>query len=715
MRNFTKKHHLMLLSNFTHTLQNLSTCICRKGRSHVAKTTLALSALTMLAPANASAQGWPANFKGVMLQGFYWNSYSDTNWSVLEKQADELSEYFKLIWIPQSGYCGGQSMGYNDLYWFNNYNSSFGTEAELRSMIKTFKAKGLGTIADVVINHRGTLTNWVDFPVETYNGQTYKMESTDICADDDGGKCKAWADKNGYKLSSNKDTGESWDGMRDLDHNSSNVQTIVKAYLNFLLNDLGYAGFRYDMVKGYDGKFTGIYNNAAKPTYSVGEYWDGNANTVKNWMNKTKVGNSIMSGAFDFTFRYSCRDAANGQNWSKLDNGGINTDDAYKRYAVTFVENHDVEYRSESEPQDPIKRDTVAVNAFMLAMPGTPCVFLKHWQDCKNDIKNMILLRNLVGISNTSSWTKERGNYNIYVVETTGDNGKLLAAVGKLANKYTKAGYALAAEGHHWRYFLPASSEMAWPSLPSGTYYDESLRTTLRAISANSSAKLVYTTDGTEPTATNGKQVSNGAIVKIPEGNITFKVGLLSNGKVTGVQTRSYNHAKFNAYDIKVYVNVDKVGWTKINRWSWGGDESHNSVKAWPGDQMTTTTTIAGKKWYEYATSINTATDEVSFVFSTGTGDPQTVDVPQVKHTTYLEVQNEKSGDKYMVKDVTEQITSGVNAIVADNAAATAPTHVVALDGRTVRTFSKHVSTEEATSALPAGLYIVNGKKVVVE
>ena len=614
----------------------------------------------MLAPTEANAQGWPANFKGVMLQGFYWNSYSDTNWSVLEKQADELSEYFKLIWIPQSGYCGGQSMGYNDLYWFNNYNSSFGTEAELRSMIKTFKAKGLGTIADVVINHRGTLTNWVDFPVETYNGQTYKMESTDICADDDGGECKAWADKKGYKLSSNNDTGEGWGGMRDLDHNSSNVQTIVKAYLNFLLNDLGYAGFRYDMVKGYDGKFTGIYNNAAKPTYSVGEYWDGNANTVKNWMNKTKVGNSIMSGAFDFTFRYSCRDAANGQNWSKLANGGINTDNAYKRYAVTFVENHDVEYRSESEPQDPIKRDTVAVNAFMLAMPGTPCVFLKHWQDCKNDIKNMILLRNLVGISNTSSWTKKNANGNIYVVETTGDNGKLLAAVGKLANKYA----------------APA---------------------------------------GTEPTATNGKKVSNGAIVKIPEGNITFKVGLLSNGKVTGVQTRSYNHAKFNAYDIKVYVNLDKVGWTKINRWSWGGDGSHNSVKAWPGDQMTTTTTIAGKKWYEYATSINTATDEVSFVFSTGTGDPQTVDVPQVKHTTYLEVQNEKSGDKYMVKDVTEQITSGVNAIVADNAAATAPTHVVALDGRTVRTFSKHVSTEEATLALPAGLYIVNGKKVVVE
>lgn len=58
----------------------------------------------------------------------------------------------------------------------------------------------------------------------------------------------------------------------------------------------------------------------------------------------------------------------------------------------------------------------------------------------------MILLRNLVGISNTSSWTKKNSTYNIYVVETTGDNGKLVAAVGKLANKYTLAGYALAAE-----------------------------------------------------------------------------------------------------------------------------------------------------------------------------------------------------------------------------------------------------------------------------
>ena len=165
-----------------------------------------------------------------------------------------------LVWLPQSANCGGTSMGYDDLYWFpGHYNSSFGTEAQLRSLISTFKAKGIGTIADVVINHRKNVSSWVDFPKETYKGVTYEMKSTDICANDDGGKTKTWASQNGYSLSTNNDTGEGWDGMRDLDHKSENVQTIVKAYLDFLLNDLGYTGFRYDMVKGYTISCGGFY------------------------------------------------------------------------------------------------------------------------------------------------------------------------------------------------------------------------------------------------------------------------------------------------------------------------------------------------------------------------------------------------------------------------------------------------------------------------
>ena len=141
---------------------------------------LALLLTLHLSLSTASAQGWPADYKGVMLQGFFWDSYNDSRWARLEKQSDDLATTFDLVWVPQSGNCGGQSMGYDDLYWFDNYSSSFGDEEQLRSMIKTFKQKGIGTIADVVINHRKNVSNWVDFPKESYKGVTYQMTSTDI-------------------------------------------------------------------------------------------------------------------------------------------------------------------------------------------------------------------------------------------------------------------------------------------------------------------------------------------------------------------------------------------------------------------------------------------------------------------------------------------------------------------------------------------------------
>lgn len=210
-------------------------------------------------------------------------------------------------------------MGYMPYYYFNQ-NSSFGTEAELRSLITKFKAAGIGAIADVVINHRNT-EGWYTFPAETYKGVTYQMQSTDICKNDDGGTTATQAATNGVSLSNNNDEGEDWDGCRDLDHKSANVQKIIKAYLKYLKDDLGYTGFRYDMVKGFDGSHVADYNDATGVEYSVGEYWDGN-DKIESWINRTNK----KSAAFDFQFRYNVRDAIGvrdnkivaAPNWTKL-------------------------------------------------------------------------------------------------------------------------------------------------------------------------------------------------------------------------------------------------------------------------------------------------------------------------------------------------------------------------------------------------------------
>ncbi|XOO53212.1 hypothetical protein ACMZ4Y_00370 [Prevotella histicola] len=49
------------------------------------------------------AQGWPGHDHSVMLQGFYWDSFQETQWTNLEKMADDFADYFNLVWVPQSG------------------------------------------------------------------------------------------------------------------------------------------------------------------------------------------------------------------------------------------------------------------------------------------------------------------------------------------------------------------------------------------------------------------------------------------------------------------------------------------------------------------------------------------------------------------------------------------------------------------------------------
>lgn len=612
-----------------------------------------------------AAEGWPANYGGVMLQGFYWDSFTDTRWSTLEAQANELSSAFSLIWVPQSAKAASNpSMGYNPLYFYNQ-NSSFGNEAELKSMINTFKDKGLLTIADIVVNHRGNVSNWVDFPTETnpYDGKTYQMNSTDIVANDDGGATKNWAKDNGYQLSNNNDTGEDFPGLRDLDHKSENVRNNVKAYLIYLLNYLGYTGFRYDVAKGFSASYFGEYNQAAAPQFSVGEYWDGNASAVKTWINGTKVDNTIQSAAFDFPFRYTVRDAINNNDWTKLGGTSVMSDTNYRRYSVTFVENHDTERRANAA-QDPITRDTLAANAFLLGMPGTPCVFLKHWQAYKPEIAAMIAARKAAGITNTSTYSnmaRSKGYYANLV------NSKLLVAVGNNVQDYKpNDNYIEILSGYHYRYFLHKNAEIAWVDKASGEY-NLPLNVKLSAISADANAQLVYTLDGSEPTVSSTK-VASGTSIDIT-GACTLKVGLLIGSTVSSIITREYTINSFQPYDITIYVNTDKVGWSNVNFWTWGGDGTHAPTNSnWPGDKVSSTTTINGKQWYAKTYTINSASDCVNFVFSTGTGSPQTIDINDINETTYFEISTDTEGGKNKINDVTsttdiEQIMESQNPL----------------------------------------------------
>lgn len=664
--------------------------------------------IALLSSINMFAQGWPANYSGVMLQGFSWDSYDYSQWTVLDKQADDMKGFIDLVWLPQSGKCieTTKVMGYKPYYYFNQ-NSSFGTEGELRSLIAKFKANGIGAIADVVVNHRNT-DGWYAFPAETYKGVTYQMLSTDICKNDDGGSTAIQAKKDGVSLSNNYDEETDFGGCRDIDHKSENVQKIIEAYLKFLKEDIGYTGFRYDMVKGFSGSHVADYNDATGVKFSVGEYWDGNPSII-NWINSTNK----KSAAFDFQFRYNVRDAVgvkdnkivSSPNWSKLKSDyNLMHDATYRQYAITFVENHDMQYRSKDEPLDPLKRDTLAANAYMLAMPGTPCVFQPHWRTYKKEIKSMIEARKLAGITNMSNYTNKMAQTACFANETTGNKAKLIVVVGNNTKAYTPGtDYAQILEGYHYRYYLSKSAETAWCNIPSGEY-EAGFKAKLTAVSQNSNAKLVYTTDGTDPTA-KSKQVTNGNTINI-DNTCTLKVGLLNNGTVTGIRTYNYTIKAFEPYTITVYANADQVtNWGSV-MYFYAWNTSGELTEKWPGTAVTATKTLNGKKWYYMDFKIKSKDAIVNIIFNqgNGTGKKQTVDLNAGNSTKYYEITTAQSDDgKYTCKDVTAiwgptgiTGTPTINNTTTDNAWYT-------LSGM-------KLSKKPAES----GVYIHQGKKVII-
>ncbi len=640
---------------------------------------------------NVYAQGWPANYGGVMLQGFYWNSYDDTKWTNLKSQVNDFADNFSLVWLPQSGKCleTSQTMGYMPYYYFNQ-NSSFGTEAELRDLIKTFKGKGIGMVADVVINHHNT-SGWFSFPAEVYKGVTYQLKSTDIVANDDKGKTAKEATKQGVSLSKNNDEGEDWGGCRDLDHKSQNVQTIIKAYLKYLKDDLGYTGFRYDMVKGFSGSHVADYNKSVGIEYSVGEYWDSNAR-IQSWINATLKN----SAAFDFQFRYNVRDAINSNNWAALKStNNLMNDKNWRQYAVTFVENHDMEYRSSSEQQDPIRRDTLAANAYLLAMPGTPCVFFTHWLEYKDEIGAMISARKAAGITNMSDYEVKVATSAYYAVNV---NKTLYAAVGRLDKMENPgADWQKVLSGYHYAYFLNKSLETAFVDKASGIR-DNSFKVKLIAVSKDASAKLVYTTDGTAPTA-KSKQVASGDEITISS-DCVLKVGLLVGGSVKGIITRNYTiqHVEEGSdafeiptpgYTYNAYFVAPATWKNEVKCWAWTKTANYTGG-TWPGVKCYKIGKNGKQYIYQWCYYGTLTTPPASIIFNNN-GSAQTDDFTFV------------NGAYYDIKGKTTGISTPqtIKPAVSSN--------IYSLDGRIVR------RNASSLDGLSKGIYVYQGKKVVVK
>jgi alpha-amylase len=319
--------------------------------------------------------------RDVLLQGFHWSSHQGgidasngtrTSWyRVLSENAAVIrSAGFTRVWFPPPS-DSLAPQGYIPRRW-NCLDSAFGSEAELREAIRALRP--VEAIADVVINHRvGVATSGADFL-----DPPFPDNRAAITRDDESGIGTG-----------NPDTGESHPAGRDLDHTNPGVRQAVKEYLG-RLRGVGFTGWRYDLAKGYHGRFVAEYNEATQPAFSVGEFFDADRQRVTDWIDST----GGRSAAFDFPTRYALFDACKTDDYSRLRTGNAGrvvpggVIGFWPSRAVTFVDNHDTEYRRDEEHRyhnDGTRhfpgRSVDMAYAYLLTHPGIPCVFWSHYFD----------------------------------------------------------------------------------------------------------------------------------------------------------------------------------------------------------------------------------------------------------------------------------------------------------------------------------------------
>jgi len=369
----------------------------------------------------------------IMMQGFHW--YADNKWlnipggwwGMLSSRAAEMGRAgFNLIWLPPA------SIGSYYPTEYYNLRSQWGDKDGMKKAVSSLHSAGMYVLADAVLNHRNGTKDWYDYTSPDW--------PTTVIVQNDEWKGFPGQPNNGK--SSNYDQGQNEVGCRDLDHTQKIVQDEIKIFLRWLRTEIGVDGWRYDMVKGYPPYYVGLYNNATQPMFSIGEYFDGNRQTLTNWIDGTdsNYGKANASTAFDFTTHFNILSAVETDNFSNLNDGGRPSGliGWWPAKAVTFVENHD------TSPRDPnfianatteYKTQRMMGYAYILTHPGTPCVFWPHYFDWgsnyKNQINKLVQIRKNAGISSTSRMAIMQATNGLYAAVIDGDRQRVVVKLGK--------------------------------------------------------------------------------------------------------------------------------------------------------------------------------------------------------------------------------------------------------------------------------------------
>ena len=328
---------------------------------------------------------------GVLIQAFHWDcprvdGCEHAWWPFLQQRIPSLARVgFTSLWLPpvhKAANLSGQSMGYDpydyydlgDLDQKGSVKTWFGSRRELLDLLEHAHAHGLTVLADMVINHNNGADAMDVNPITGASRWTrFRPKSGRFPRD--------WE-------SFHPSPYETWDDatfgdMPDLAHRHPFVYGQLLTLARWLVEEIGFDGFRYDFVKGYGSwmvtaiqEYRYVRGGTPFKPFGVAENWSS-ARTIDNWTAETNAWNDNPVNAFDFPLRDALKQLCDGYAFRMTDLPGW---DSFVRLqplrSVTFVDNHDT-----SDGGSGIVNDKLLAYAYILTHEGYPCVY---WKDYYN-------------------------------------------------------------------------------------------------------------------------------------------------------------------------------------------------------------------------------------------------------------------------------------------------------------------------------------------